>query len=415
MKRAGKRYLALFLVLAVCLSIFPAELFAAREGNNVVINQVYGGGGNSGATYKNDFIELYNPTNSDIVLDGWSVQYASKTGAFSVSNLTVLTGIIQAGGYYLIQEAKGNGGTADLPTPDKTGNIAMSGTDFKVALVQATTAITGINDPNVVDFVGAGTANAYEGSATAPAPSNTLAIIRTTDGSDTDDNSTDFITAAPNPRNSESGGNPIETRVAAPTASIPEGPVVSGTRVALASTTSGAAIYYTVDGSTPTATTGSGISVRYSIPIAINTNVSITAIAVDERGVLEDSDVVSFTYTIKEASNVDDPIPDNSFPSDSKIAGNNMYEPNREITRSELACMLYKYAMTAGIDTGEPAAAGSFADGRTVSVWSADAMGWAIGAGLINADDNNRINPNAKISRAEVAGILRHLVELGMK
>lgn len=318
MKRAGKRYLALFLVLAVCFSIFPAELFAAREGNNVVINQVYGGGGNSGATYKNDFIELYNPTNSDIALDGWSVQYASKTGAFSGSNLTVLTGIIQAGGYYLIQEAKGNGGTADLPTPDKTGNIAMSGTDFKVALVQATTAITGINDSKVIDFVGAGTANAYEGSAAAPAPSNTLAIIRTTDGIDTDDNSTDFITAAPNPRNSESGGNPIETRVAAPTASIPEGPVVSGTRVALASTTSGAAIYYTVDGSTPTATTGSGISVRYSIPIAINTDVSITAIAVDESGVLEDSDVVSFTYTIKEAGNIADPIPDNSFPAGSR-------------------------------------------------------------------------------------------------
>ena len=69
MRRTGKRCLALFLVLVICLSIFPVELYAAPGGDNVVINQAYGGGGNSGATYKNDFIELYNPTNSDISLN----------------------------------------------------------------------------------------------------------------------------------------------------------------------------------------------------------------------------------------------------------------------------------------------------------------------------------------------------------
>ena len=320
MKRAGKRYLALFLVLAVCLSIFPAELFAAREGNNVVINQVYGGGGNSGATYKSDFIELYNPTNADIVLDGWSVQYTSATGTnwqTSSTACTLLSGTIKARGYYLIQEAKGTGGTTDLPAPDATGSIAMGATGFKVALSRSTVAITGKDDSNVVDFVGAGAANAFEGSAPTPAPSNTLAIIRAIDGIDTDDNSRDFITSAPNPRNSASGEPIDETRVAAPKASIPEGAVVSGTRVALTSTTSGAAIYYTVDESIPV-TTGSGISVRYSAPIAIDADVTITAVAVDESGVLEDSEIVTFTYTIKEASNVDDPIPDNSFPAGSK-------------------------------------------------------------------------------------------------
>jgi hypothetical protein len=34
---------------------------AQASGGSVVISQVYGGGGNSGATFKNDFIERYNP------------------------------------------------------------------------------------------------------------------------------------------------------------------------------------------------------------------------------------------------------------------------------------------------------------------------------------------------------------------
>ena len=43
----------------------------------VVINEVYGGGGNSGATYKQDFVELVNTGTAPVKLDGWSVQYAS--------------------------------------------------------------------------------------------------------------------------------------------------------------------------------------------------------------------------------------------------------------------------------------------------------------------------------------------------
>src|SRR5689334_12373574 len=92
----------------------------------VVINEVYGGGGNSGATWKNDFIELYNNSSSPVTLAGWSVQYASSTGStWTAANLS---GTIPAHGYYLIQEAAGAGGTTSLPTPDATGNINMSAT-----------------------------------------------------------------------------------------------------------------------------------------------------------------------------------------------------------------------------------------------------------------------------------------------
>lgn len=105
----------------------------------VVISQVYGGGGNSGATLRNDFIELFNSGSTTIDLTGMSIQYASSTGNFT--NRTNLSGSIAPGKYYLIQQAQGSGGTTDLPTPDATGTITMSATAGKVALVNSTTAL----------------------------------------------------------------------------------------------------------------------------------------------------------------------------------------------------------------------------------------------------------------------------------
>ena len=48
--------------------------------SDVVISQVYGGGGNAGATLTHDFIELFNPGTTAVILDGWSVQYTSAAG-----------------------------------------------------------------------------------------------------------------------------------------------------------------------------------------------------------------------------------------------------------------------------------------------------------------------------------------------
>ena len=92
---------------------------------DVVISEVYGGGGNAGATLTNDFIELFNRGSSAVSLNGWSVQYASTTGTtWSRTNLTNVT--LAPGQSYLVQEAAGAGGTTPLPTPDASGLIAMS-------------------------------------------------------------------------------------------------------------------------------------------------------------------------------------------------------------------------------------------------------------------------------------------------
>lgn len=158
----------------------------------VVISQIYGGGGNTGATLRQDFIELFNRGAQAQSLDGWVVQYASATGTTYQS--TPLTGTIAAGQYYLVQQAAGAGGTQNLPSPDATGTIAMSGTAGKVALRNAAA--------EVVDRVGYGAAASEFETAPTRELSNTTAAVRARAGcQDTDNNSVDFVVATPSPRN----------------------------------------------------------------------------------------------------------------------------------------------------------------------------------------------------------------------
>ena len=165
----------------------------------IVISQIFGGGGNSGAPFRNDFIEIFNRGNTPVNLSGWSVQYASATAStWSVTPLTSVT--LLPGQYYLIQESSGGSNGVALPAPDATGTIAMAAGSGKVALVKKLHCTTGTcpNDPNIVDLVGYGnTANCFRGSAPAPAASNTNAILRAANGcTDTRNNAADFATAA---------------------------------------------------------------------------------------------------------------------------------------------------------------------------------------------------------------------------
>lgn len=189
----------------------------------VVISQVYGGGGNSGATLRNDFIELFNPGGTPVSLTGWSVQYASSGG--TSWQRTNLSGTIQPGGYYLVQQAQGTGGTVNLPAPDATGTIPMSATAGKVALVNNQTTLTLSCPTGLVDFVGFGGANCFEGTGPTAALNNTTAAIRKDGGcTDSNDNSLDFATGAPAPRNSTSPVNVCAAGVTITTASpLPQG------------------------------------------------------------------------------------------------------------------------------------------------------------------------------------------------
>jgi predicted extracellular nuclease len=222
--------LAAVMVLAV-LAPVPAQADEHDSGAAVVISQVYGGGGNSGALYTHDFIELVNRTDAPVGLAGWSVQYASSTG--SSWQVTALAGEIGPGEYLLVQQAAGAGGTQPLPTPDVVGTIAMAAGSGKVALVPSVGALAGTCPlGDVVDFVGYGSANCFEGAGTAPTLTNTTSASRLSGGcQDTDQNGVDFTSGAVVPRNSASpvvdcgvdpgdpGGEPVG--LTCPTSPVP--------------------------------------------------------------------------------------------------------------------------------------------------------------------------------------------------
>jgi hypothetical protein len=201
----------LIILLSLCIALvalrfqlFPSEAHGAIS-PDIVISQVYGGGGNSGAPFTNDFIELFNRGTTTINITGWAVQYAASTGA-SWSK-TDLNGTLAPGQYYLIQEASGGAAGSPLPSPDATGTIAMAATAGKVVLTNNNTLTpNGVSCPsgsNVIDVVGYGAAaNCFEGAGPTPTISATTAAVRVGGGcAETDNNSSDFVAGPASPRN----------------------------------------------------------------------------------------------------------------------------------------------------------------------------------------------------------------------
>ncbi|WP_312880171.1 lamin tail domain-containing protein [Actinokineospora xionganensis] len=206
------------LSLGVVVVAAPAATAAPSAG--AMIAEVYGGGGNSGATLTNDFIELGNASANPVDLTGWSVQYLSASASATTAwQVTPLTGVLGANGRHLVAEAAGAGGTVALPPPNATGSIPMSATGGTVALVNSTAALTCKTaadcaaDARIRDLVGYGAAVVRETTPT-PATSNTTSAARPA-LTDTDNNSADFVIGAPTPTNAAGqtpgGGGPAPT------------------------------------------------------------------------------------------------------------------------------------------------------------------------------------------------------------
>ncbi len=187
----------------------------------VVISQVYGGGGNTGATYNQDFVELFNAGTTTVDISGWSVQYASATGPTGAGNWAVAaipaSTTIAPGKYYLVALATAATGVA-LPAADLANTtINLSGTAGKVALVNNSTALNGTtacSNVAVVDVLGYGTtATCFETAFfNTTGIDNTKSMFRKNNGClDDGNNSTDFEILAVAPRNSASAANSCVT------------------------------------------------------------------------------------------------------------------------------------------------------------------------------------------------------------
>ena len=191
-------------VLVAALGFGATSAFGQVEradaaSTSVVINEVYGGGGNSGATHNQDFIELVNLSSEAVSLAGWKVEYYSAAG--NSGGATTLTGTIQPGDHYLIGQAYGSNRGLTAFESDETGTLAMSSTNGAVEL----------KDPSgaVIDLVGFGSAIKFEGQA-APTLSNSTSAERNDPTIDTDDNRADFTVGAPTPQKSADVTEPTD-------------------------------------------------------------------------------------------------------------------------------------------------------------------------------------------------------------
>lgn len=207
--------------------------------SSVTIRQVYAAGGLTGAAFQQDFVELFNRSSVPVSLGGWSLQYAppppngSPGFGASAGNITVLPNVVlQPGQSFLVVGTAGGGAGSPIApgdAPDATP-LTLDTAGGKVALIAQATALpcngfpTSCSDPQwalIVDFVGYGSAQYYEGLGAAPAPSSTQALARARGGC-TDINSNagdpfrdppvlpDFTVAAPVVRNAASPRTPCD-------------------------------------------------------------------------------------------------------------------------------------------------------------------------------------------------------------
>jgi hypothetical protein len=266
-----------FSALAVSASLFaaafltpaPARVLAQAGGaHDIIISQVYSRGGEAGAAYQNDFIELFNRGTAPIDVNGWSLHVTSYEGTSALSTALSFVSsrgmVIGPGKHFLFRLAAGGANGQPVQSFDfDISNLRLGGTGGEIALFSKnSTFVFGVcpslPSPDISDAVGYGSAKCYEGAAAAPAPSASTAVLRGAGGcTDTDDNAADFSLASAAPRDSSQpatlcavGGGPTSVQFGATAYTVSEGETHLDVAVNRSGDTSGesAVDYATSDG-----------------------------------------------------------------------------------------------------------------------------------------------------------------------
>ncbi|NDG63450.1 MAG: hypothetical protein EBY29_08290, partial [Planctomycetes bacterium] len=218
---SGRSLTAVMSVAAMAALCSATPAFAS---NAVRISQVYGGGASTGATYNADFVELYNNGATAVNMGGWVITYASSTGTYGGGQFTLPAGTtIGANSYFLVQmNAAGAIGASILPDLYASTAINLSSTNGNVALLTAaqsgTTNTCASLSATLVDKVAYGTGNCPETTAGAALSATTALIRKGSGATDTDNNSSDFFAATPQPRNAETRYSLLATASSTPAA-----------------------------------------------------------------------------------------------------------------------------------------------------------------------------------------------------
>lgn len=87
------------------------------------------------------------------------------------------------------------------------------------------------------------------------------------------------------------------------------------------------------------------------------------------------------------------------------------FGPGDNITREQMAVMMYRYAKFKGYDTTASADLSSFSDYKDVSEFSEKALKWAVGVGVISGNEDGTLAPQGDASRAVCATIIQRFIE----
>lgn len=193
--------------VALATDVAQATPFRVRTdgpcADGLVISQIFGAGGNAGAAYDADYVELHNPTAASIALGGTAIQYAPATSATWFAR-ALPSVAIPAGGYYLIRMSSIGAEGAPLSADHVVApTIAMSGSSAKVALTPTTATLAGLCPiDDVIDLVGYGAmASCADGDLATGSLDVSTAALRRGDGcADSGVDVDDFELAAPAPR-----------------------------------------------------------------------------------------------------------------------------------------------------------------------------------------------------------------------
>jgi len=206
-----KHSLSLFLFLATTFSFFilknPQISRSAVE--HIVISEVQ----ISGNSATDEFVEIYNPTSTDVSIDGWRLRRSASSGT-EANLVSSLSGVINANGWVLIAHPNYDGSVVpDVEYSAASNSISSNG------------AVTLYSDAGVtvVDRVGFGSSAHFEASAAA-SPMNDESALRTPIDEDTDNNFNDFVISEnSDPQNSASmSATPTPTTPTATPTATPE-------------------------------------------------------------------------------------------------------------------------------------------------------------------------------------------------
>ena len=85
--------------------------------------------------------------------------------------------------------------------------------------------------------------------------------------------------------------------------------------------------------------------------------------------------------------------------------------PGGDISRQEVAAMLYRYAQLKGCDTSAHGDLSAFIDGDQTADWAEDAMAWAVASGIIQGDNNRAMKPRGAATHGKIAQMFMNFME----